>query len=302
MPADLSAIVVRMMAKEPDRPIPGPRAEVAEALKPFFKKGSVSVDTTVPEAPRIGLPIADPALEATRPDPTWGRLILIDENQDESAVVAAGPAPGRSHPPGFWPMVAGALAFIAILLGAVVTYRVGFRRAIPPELTGETGPEIKPPPPQKKSQSNPEQPSLPDVASGSKDKMPAAGPSGSVTDAKDPIKPAGGTSASGTGNEPALTNPPPRVEVAANSGVGKTKTESPTPKKADPPAEHTSAAVPTGYRLSPWGESVDRAIRVWGSLLEIKAAARWFLAGCGWGPHRDDQPRHPGPRVRWREA
>ena len=98
VPADLSAIVVRMMAKEPADRFQEP-AEVAEALKPFFKKGSVSVDTTVPEAPRIGLPIADPALEATRPDPTWGRLISIDENQDESAVVAAGPcralAPSR---------------------------------------------------------------------------------------------------------------------------------------------------------------------------------------------------------------
>ena len=46
VPAELAALVAKMMAKDPDRRFQTP-AEVAQALTPFFKKGTATVKGTM---------------------------------------------------------------------------------------------------------------------------------------------------------------------------------------------------------------------------------------------------------------
>ena len=62
VPVELAALVAKMMAKEPDRRFQTP-GEVAQALAPFFKKGSVAVKGANPEISQVGQP------EATQPAP-----------------------------------------------------------------------------------------------------------------------------------------------------------------------------------------------------------------------------------------
>jgi hypothetical protein len=57
--AELSALVARMMSKEPASRFQEP-AEVAEALAPFFKKGSVAVRGAQPDISQVGQPVAEP--------------------------------------------------------------------------------------------------------------------------------------------------------------------------------------------------------------------------------------------------
>ena len=83
VPAELAAVVAKMMAKEPDRRFQTP-SEVAKALAPFFKKptaASVSpnleVDPDFAAACRVG-PAPDPAAETGRG--MWSSL--IDFRQD----------------------------------------------------------------------------------------------------------------------------------------------------------------------------------------------------------------------------
>ena len=57
VPAELAAIVAKMMAKEPERRFQTP-ADVAQALAHFFKKGHPRAQVQAPEVSQVGLPAA----------------------------------------------------------------------------------------------------------------------------------------------------------------------------------------------------------------------------------------------------
>ena len=62
VPAELAAVVAKMLAKEPERRFQTP-AEVAEALKPFFRKDGVISKALTPELSQVGSiePTQEPA-------------------------------------------------------------------------------------------------------------------------------------------------------------------------------------------------------------------------------------------------
>ena len=59
VPVELAALVAKMMAKEPERRFQTP-AEVAQALKPFFKPGANPVSGSSPEISRVGQAASSP--------------------------------------------------------------------------------------------------------------------------------------------------------------------------------------------------------------------------------------------------
>ncbi len=61
VPVELAALVAKMMAKEPERRFQEPR-EVAQALTPFFKKGSVAFKGATPDISQAGQDEAKPAM------------------------------------------------------------------------------------------------------------------------------------------------------------------------------------------------------------------------------------------------
>ncbi len=78
VPSELSMLVARMMAREPADRFQEP-AEVAQALTPFFKKGSVTVKGSKPDTSQVGQPMAGGPSDATRPGPMWEALIDLSE-------------------------------------------------------------------------------------------------------------------------------------------------------------------------------------------------------------------------------
>ncbi len=78
VPAMLSTLVARMMAREPAGRFQEP-AEVAEVLTPFFKKGSVTVGRSEPNTSQVEQPMAGGPSDATRPGPIWEGLIDLSE-------------------------------------------------------------------------------------------------------------------------------------------------------------------------------------------------------------------------------
>ena len=129
VPVELAAVVAKMMAKEPGRRFQTP-GEVAQALTPFFKKGSVAVKGAKPEISQAGQPEAKqatpgavsvpprPAAERTpapvsaarKPAPTQPGSILeglIDLRETEplfdtmldGTPPAAAPKPSQRAPP-----------------------------------------------------------------------------------------------------------------------------------------------------------------------------------------------------------
>jgi serine/threonine protein kinase len=168
VPAELSALVARMMAKEPASRFQEP-AEVAEALSPYFKKRSValgapnlgasqsmqsdrmlgSAETIQAATDAPAAPAAGSQGEATRPESTRADLIALKESEDDSALVATVPQRGFSfkRPRWLWLAGAGALAFTAVLLGVIVTYHLRLRRATPPPLASVAEPKTEQPPP-----------------------------------------------------------------------------------------------------------------------------------------------------------
>jgi serine/threonine protein kinase/formylglycine-generating enzyme required for sulfatase activity len=88
VPADLAAIVARMMAKEPADRFQEP-GEVAEALKPFFKKGLAMAAESSPEVPTVA---GNPA-DATPPGPILEGLIDLSEPDAEPGGLRDGRSP-----------------------------------------------------------------------------------------------------------------------------------------------------------------------------------------------------------------
>jgi hypothetical protein len=104
VPAELAALVGKMMAKEPERRFQEPM-EVAQALKPFFKAGNVGAVGSKPEVSQAGQRVTRPATaavssvrtrlivekapassrsarrrsEPTQPEPMWESLIDLRE-------------------------------------------------------------------------------------------------------------------------------------------------------------------------------------------------------------------------------
>ena len=146
VPAELAALVAKMMAKEPERRFRTP-AEISLALTPFTKKGSVTLKPAKADVSRVAIreserpkPVvrtpptpAAPApgprkpAEPARPEAMWSSLIDFRTPEPKAEVDAVEPAvetPPR--PRWFWPAVAsGVLLFglLAACLGGVIKIR-----------------------------------------------------------------------------------------------------------------------------------------------------------------------------------
>jgi len=134
VPAELAALVAKMMAKEPHRRFQTP-SEVAKALAPFFKKRTAaSVSQNLGVDPVLA-PVAGPAAsDPTQPGPDavavpasapetgpgmWTSLIEFKETQGDADAVAGEAKPARERPRWLWPAVAASVGFAAVLFGAV---------------------------------------------------------------------------------------------------------------------------------------------------------------------------------------
>ena len=142
VPVELAVLVARMMAKEPERRFQEPK-DLAQALLPFFKKGSAASKAEVSRSgstsqvgaatgPRLvptqvgttASPVPGPSLLAppeapVRPEPVWESLIQLKENQPVNVSVSAVAASARP-PRWLWPLVAVGL----LLLGFIVAWEV----------------------------------------------------------------------------------------------------------------------------------------------------------------------------------
>jgi hypothetical protein len=147
VPAELAALVAKMMAKEPERRFREP-GEVAKALAPFFKKitqaavaagfGDPQVDppaaslstagltqvATSPAPPPACTPPTEVTRNANRPEEMWKSLIDFSESEEARPAAAVATEPVRKPPRRLWPAMAGVVGLGAILLSAVITYRI----------------------------------------------------------------------------------------------------------------------------------------------------------------------------------
>ena len=145
VPSELASLVAKTMAKEPERRFQTP-AEVAQALVPFFKKGSVAArmsNTELsqagqperrPESPARGSVPTQPAtnlapapatpvkkpVEKARDEPQWESLIEFKETEPLRAPAPAPAMPRRPKPPWIWPAVAAGLLLLGLLIAWVV--------------------------------------------------------------------------------------------------------------------------------------------------------------------------------------
>ncbi len=145
VPIELAAVVGKMMAKEPERRFQEPK-QVAQALLPFFKKGSSGSVGSKPEVSRVGqaevkqpmfgmdsMPTQPaPGMASTpactvngppqlaRPEPMWESLVELRETKPvrEVAPVAAWPRWKRRWD--FWRVIVAASMFGAAALGVVL--------------------------------------------------------------------------------------------------------------------------------------------------------------------------------------
>jgi formylglycine-generating enzyme required for sulfatase activity/serine/threonine protein kinase len=143
VPAELAALVAKMMAKDPARRFQTP-GEVAAALSPFFKTGSAAfksprtdvsqigpADVVRPVSEAVSTPTqsatgaggtdvrAKKATEPTASESRWERL--IDLREEKSSVEAAPAVAPRRRPPwASWPMIVAASVLGAFLLGVII--------------------------------------------------------------------------------------------------------------------------------------------------------------------------------------
>jgi serine/threonine protein kinase len=133
VPAELADVVAKMMAKKPNERFQEP-AEVAEALKPFFKSKIVPAKQANPanflnEQTAKSEEATDPILELTGLEPKWEGTVELDVNVDEewdtpeATEVKATP----TKPPWFLSAIAGSGGLAAILtLALLAAYYFGF--------------------------------------------------------------------------------------------------------------------------------------------------------------------------------
>ncbi len=152
VPAELAAVVAKMLAKEPERRFQTP-AEVAEALKSFFKPGANPGSRPSPEISRVGpaasspQPVgggsapAQPATLGTAPAPAprgpskpnpdrvaWESLIEFKQTETVKEPAPAVETPGRQKPPWMWPAIAAAFSFALIALGVIIYVTTDYGR------------------------------------------------------------------------------------------------------------------------------------------------------------------------------
>jgi serine/threonine protein kinase len=148
VPAELAALVAKMMAKDPAARFPTP-GKVAEALKPFFKKTSVGVKGPNPEITQAGQSVASrplpgagdtvaqgPPGTVSRPvtsadslpaESRWESLIELRETEN-SGQSRPSPASSGARPRWFVPAILGGAGFLAILLGILIKVEIDKRR------------------------------------------------------------------------------------------------------------------------------------------------------------------------------
>ncbi len=152
VPAELAALVAKMMAKEPGRRFQEPK-EVAQALVPFFKPAAPQPSRSSAAIPRIESQVAPVQPSSVRPAPSqpatpppipaptapkplktgadgvaWESLIEIKE--DEPLIEVAKPIPAQTkpapvqgpvrRPPWVWMALLAASAFAALALGVII--------------------------------------------------------------------------------------------------------------------------------------------------------------------------------------
>ncbi len=146
VPAELAAVVSKMMAKEPERRFQEPKG-VAQALKPFFKAGTLGAVGSKPEVSQPGQSVAaraesmpaepaenlPPATLTTSKKttgtpheaPMWDSL--IDLRQTESASAKTNPSvdgAGRRSSSWMWPAVAAGILITAFFVAWAVVIRI----------------------------------------------------------------------------------------------------------------------------------------------------------------------------------
>jgi formylglycine-generating enzyme required for sulfatase activity/tRNA A-37 threonylcarbamoyl transferase component Bud32 len=184
VPVELAAVVGKMMAKDRERRYQTP-AEVAEALKPFFKPKAVgsgssdeersgpgqqdlertSAEVVPPASEAAGVAlVAAPGVAAAPTDPAsmWKGLVAIEESDHLSDARPPAPEELRGRPPWLGP----ALAIGIVLLGLVVGWAAGVFKfkteqerhvtipsppippppAPPPDISGSTPDKVEPAP------------------------------------------------------------------------------------------------------------------------------------------------------------
>jgi serine/threonine protein kinase len=122
VPAELAALVAKMMAKAPARRFQTP-AEAAQAIFPFFQKalaaGEMS-NASIPAAERqkarpaaSTAPVTKNQTATTRPEPSWETLIQFKEPE-----TLRDPAAAAQRPQGrwLWPAAVGALLLLALVI------------------------------------------------------------------------------------------------------------------------------------------------------------------------------------------
>ena len=137
VPAELAALVAKMMAKDPKRRFQAP-AEVAQALTPFFKSKGTKVQ---PETSQAGAAKPKPSVTVERPTPTepvtvvrskeplgspdsrWDELIDLRDSGPVKAKPIA--VTSTSRPRWVWPTVAAsALLSVFLIVWLAVTLKV----------------------------------------------------------------------------------------------------------------------------------------------------------------------------------
>jgi hypothetical protein len=126
VPAELAAVVGKMMAKKPNQRFQEP-AEVAEALKPFFKTKNVAAKEATPndfpnEQTGKSQETTDPISELTGLEPKWEGAIELDVTVDEEweTTEATEVNVSSTRPPWFLSAIAGSGGLAAILTVALL--------------------------------------------------------------------------------------------------------------------------------------------------------------------------------------
>ena len=117
VPAELAALVARMMAKEPDRRFQAP-SDVATALAPFFKKSAAAsvfpnLDIDQDFAALARGPAPDLTAETGRG--MWSSLIDFGKPDDDADSVDSALVPARDRRRWLWPAVGGGVLLCGLL-------------------------------------------------------------------------------------------------------------------------------------------------------------------------------------------